>query len=1103
MGTGNGEFCQAWKEVYDLVKDIDPSARVAGPNLADYNYWEMDTFMKFVSENNCVPDIMTWHELYQSDGDFMYTWEKHLADYKRLEEKYNIGPLKIVINEYAKFHDNGTPGHLIQWIARFENSKVYACLPYWYLANSLNELAADANKPNGAWWLYKWYADMSGNTVPTEIYNTEGDNLYGLASIDDDKERAYVLFGGEEGASSIVLTGLNETRTFGGESTAHLKLYSTKFTGFYGHFDKPYVEFDGDVPITNGTLNLTIPDADKLDAYYAIISPATGKASSYEKIWTKTYEAEAANLVGCTTQQIQGENTSNGYYVKGLSSPSSKVTFNVNVPQDGKYKLEIYYGNEAPLTQVVEGKAPQNRAQGKLAKQLLKVDGETHSIRTYASTIKSHYFGCDTVYIDLTAGNHNLELSKHSGVDATLDKIQLTYEGQIGEEETYNYRFEAEEAQYSSSFTLHNTKSGYHSAGYLHGTGEIIFPVVVKENGYYDVILEYAAQTSATPTLSKKVVTYAPDAKKESAINTKWNVLDNYSLTASSSLVESKPLKVYLTAGINLLKLNSIQNIDLDGIQVNYAKTANKTQIIVIEAEDGNLFGTAKIMANENVSNGQLVGEIGANRENGMSINVNVKEAGDYKLSIDYINNEPAPPIVTSEHPNGYIHPYNTDLVERYAQISVNGDTPQTVYFINTLSWDSTRNIVVDIVLEEGDNIITFYNDNSYKFSNVTQYAPNFDKFEIAKAKIDNPVDKTLLLELIEQVRMLEQEKYTEKSWISMQEVLQEAQLVLDREKASQNEIDITHQKLLQAKNSLVLKVNDSSGGSSSNSSGSSSIPQKSTSPITLEQFIAQVQNRSEKEKKQFKTVVLDNVPYTLPEGMKITTIQSEKLGKEELALINKDISVLDKLNIRLQANVATIAIKQQGVRGFTDLKPTHWAKGSIDRLMKKGIVYGYEDGSFKPESPLSLTEAFVFLDRVLVSNNSIDMKLPRSTVEKYITNKDSWSFYSTASISSKLEEKLLKQISSTMESNITRELLAQVLFEITNGKLEKVKPSMTFKDNESILYKEAVDYCQQTGLIAGLPDGTMEPKRGLTRAELMSVLERLDNLLVVKEKDK
>ena len=113
---------------------------------------------------------------------------------------------------------------------------------------------------------------------------------------------------------------------------------------------------------------------------------------------------------------------------------------------------------------------------------------------------------------------------------------------------------------------------------------------------------------------------------------------------------------------------------------------------------------------------------------------VNVKEAGNYKLSVYYSNNEPAP-VMKKQNGENYVHPYNTDLVERYTQIAVNGGAPQTVYFRNTFCWDVYKNMVVDVTLEAGDNSITFTNDNSYKFSDVQDdFAPRFDKFEIAPA---------------------------------------------------------------------------------------------------------------------------------------------------------------------------------------------------------------------------------------------------------------------------------------------------------------------------------------------------------------------------------
>ena len=91
-----------------------------------------------------------------------------------------------------------------------------------------------------------------------------------------------------------------------------------------------------------------------------------------------------------------------------------------------------------------------------------------------------------------------------------------------------------------------------------------------------------------------------------------------------------------------------------------------------------------------------------------------------------------------------YVHPYNTDLVERYMQISVNGESPQTVYFKNTFCWDTFKNTIIDISLQAGDNTLIFSNDNSYKFSAVQDdFTPRLDRFIIAPASLPEAASAT------------------------------------------------------------------------------------------------------------------------------------------------------------------------------------------------------------------------------------------------------------------------------------------------------------------------------------------------------------------------
>ena len=181
----------------------------------------------------------------------------------------------------------------------------------------------------------------------------------------------------------------------------------------------------------------------------------------------------------------------------------------------------------------------------------------------------------------------------------------------------------------------------------------------------------------------------------------------------------------------------------------------------------------------------------------------------------------------------------------------------------------------------------------------------------------------------------------------------------------------------------------------------------------------------------------------------------------------------------------------------FTDVTEKHWAREPIKRASQMGLVAGLPDGRFAPAAPLKVADTFTFLDRLFVLNQVTEMKLPRTTVEKYITNKEHWAFSSMASIASKLSEETLKTISNLgPDGDISRELLCQIIYEITDGKLEPVRDEIAFADIENSPYKEAINYCVRVGLISGVDSCHMAPKKDLTRAELMTILIRLHEKL-------
>ena len=49
----------------------------------------------------------------------------------------------------------------------------------------------------------------------------------------------------------------------------------------------------------------------------------------------------------------------------------------------------------------------------------------------------------------------------------------------------------------------------------------------------------------------------------------------------------------------------------------------------------------------------------------------------------------------------------------------------------------------------------------------------------------------------------------------------------------------------------------------------------------------------------------------------------------------------------------------------FTDVPETHWAYKAIDELSDKGIITGYEDGTFKPDEYITRAEVAALIARI------------------------------------------------------------------------------------------------------------------------------------------
>ncbi len=193
-GSNNFE-ADLWKPTYQLLRQLDPDAKIIGPSYSYYNSSRMESFLKYCVENNVVPDVISWHQ-WGSEG-----FVGALENYRALEKKYNISPRKVSINEYShsKHELEGNPGVSVPFIAKFERHGVESAMISWWfvpLPGRLGSLLTKNNERGGGWHLYKWYGDMSGYMAKVTPPNDKSDGVDGFAAVDSKKKFASIVVGG-------------------------------------------------------------------------------------------------------------------------------------------------------------------------------------------------------------------------------------------------------------------------------------------------------------------------------------------------------------------------------------------------------------------------------------------------------------------------------------------------------------------------------------------------------------------------------------------------------------------------------------------------------------------------------------------------------------------------------------------------------------------------------------------------------------------------------------------------------------------------------------------------------------------------------------------
>ena len=679
-----------WTTIYHRIRTDDPGAVIAGPNTAGYYPRLFSDFLSYAKANGVLPNVITWHELSPSS---IANFPVNHASVKSIESSLGLS-LPINIDEYADRRDLSDPGQLVQWLSMFENAKVDADQAFWDVADNYSDNAVETDKPDGSWWLYDWYGQLTGDTVAvTPPSPNTVDTLAGLAALDKTKKQARVILGGASAAANLVLNNIPGS-VFGG--AVHVSVQSTTWSGYDGSAYTPKDIYEGDFAVSNGSVTVPVATTDPMAAYQVIVTPATAASGTTATgtAWTGRYEAENAALTDATVYSQGSLANANGYATSGgkdvgsIDQPDSRVVFTVTVPSTGRYLLSTFYGNQTA--------AP--------AQQIFRIDSGPWSYLTYPATLNWLFRAHLDQYVTLTAGSHTLTYGVSDPAfgtatgQVTLDRIDLTYApaavpGVTGSATSYP----AETAELSGGATTASATAGYTGTGYVSApaSGSVGFTVEADADGYYTLGLRYGTGTAGSLRLAADGTT----------VETIPTTAGTWTSTAD---------KVYLHAGINNLTYTVTGATTLiDRLDVT-RDTADTGSTYQAESPANTLGGTAVVTGNSYAAGGAYVGYIGNGAANTLTFNgITAPATGLYRVAITYANDDSA----SSGN-------YNENLIDRGMTITTSAGTNLTAHFRNTYSWSQFWTVDVLVQLDKGANTITF--------GNPTAYAPNIDQITVA-----------------------------------------------------------------------------------------------------------------------------------------------------------------------------------------------------------------------------------------------------------------------------------------------------------------------------------------------------------------------------------
>lgn len=198
------------------------------------------------------------------------------------------------------------------------------------------------------------------------------------------------------------------------------------------------------------------------------------------------------------------------------------------------------------------------------------------------------------------------------------------------------------------------------------------------------------------------------------------------------------------------------------------------------------------------------------------------------------------------------------------------------------------------------------------------------------------------------------------------------------------------------------------------------------------------------------------------------------------------------------------VVTTRAGTKTFTDVPSGYWAAEQIAQAVEQGITGGYQDGTFKPENPVTYAQYYVFIARAFFPDetaHSLTLKWEGPWYKPYFMALfDSKVAQGTAAYDHWGKDGDFGEI---FNNSIPRYDMALVMYKILGYKgggmpsVDETAAATKMSDWNSMpgKYRVAVSTCYALGLLNG-KGGKFDGQSSMTRAQACVVISRLKDYL-------